>query len=345
MSRGRPKKNVANVPQNKVKINTKKICSDCKKTLILSNFYNTGSVLSSDGKLDICKKCVSKKIDYDDMDTVYKILQQMDIPFLYTYWKNSVEKFPDNPWGNYIRMANSKINEFAYTSWKDSEFKPEINQTSIISNNNINIISQNNRPENFTPNEVIYEKWGYGYSNEEYYYFEKKYHQLKNNYPEKTAMHTEALLNYIRYRVKEELATAKGDVKEAKEWGGLAKEAATAAKINPSQLSAADLADGLSGFGQLARAVEQAVDIVEILPKFKQSPQDNVDFTLWCYINYARELKGLGDCKYEEIYGFYEQKKRDMNDKIINNKEFHNIDSEDEFDEEIKEGDEYNVIL
>jgi hypothetical protein len=330
------KNNVVNVPHNKS--NDKKICSDCKKPLSLTNFYNTSSVLSSDGKLDICKKCVSKRIDYNDMNTIYKILQQMDIPFLYAYWRSAIEKTPDNPWGTYIRMANSKINEFAYTSWKDSSFKPEVIETSNISDNESNITSQNNRPENFTPNEVIYEKWGYGYSNEEYYYFEKKYHQLKNNYPEKTAMHTEALLNYIRYRVKEELATARGDVKEAKEWGGLAKEAATAAKINPSQLSAADLADGLSGFGQLVRAVEQAVDIVEILPKFKQSPQDNVDFTLWCYINYARELKGLGECKYEDIYGFYEQKKIDMNDKIINN--YQSIE-----DEEIKEGDEDNAIL
>ena len=73
-------------------------------------------------------------------------------------------------------------------------------------------------------------------------------------------MHTEALLNYIRYRVKEEIATAKGDVKEAKEWGALAKDAATAAKINPSQLSKADLSDGLSTFSELSQAVEKAVE-------------------------------------------------------------------------------------
>ena len=97
-------------------------------------------------------------------------------------------------------------------------------------------------------------------------------------------MHTEALLNYIRYRVKEELSTAKGNVKEAKEWGQLAKDAATAAKINPSQLSKADLSDGLSTFSELSQAVEREVDIIPILPRFKCRPNDALDFNIWCYI-------------------------------------------------------------
>ena len=62
------------------------------------------------------------------------------------------------------------------------------------------------------------EKWGIGYSDKELYSFEKKYDMLKESYSQKTAMHTEALLTYIRYRVKEELATAEGNVTEARQW-------------------------------------------------------------------------------------------------------------------------------
>ncbi len=271
----------------------KKTCDQCKKELAIVNFYNTNSVLSSDGKLNICKSCVVDMIDYKNMETVYKILQLLDVPFIHNYWVTSMEKNPQNPWGTYITMANSKINEFRYSSWKDSKFE-EVNDydTSNITDS-------------------IIEKWGFGYSNLEYTAFEKKYWLLKNNYPEKTAMHTEALLNYIRYRVKEEQSTALGEVKDAKDWGELANKAATAAKINPSQLSKSDLTDGLSTFGELVRATEQAVDIIEILPKFKQRPQDKVDFTLWCYINYVRDLKGLPPCTYQEIYEFYEERKRE----------------------------------
>ena len=38
----------------------KKKCDDCKKELIISNFYNTNNVLS-DGKSSICKKCTKKE--------------------------------------------------------------------------------------------------------------------------------------------------------------------------------------------------------------------------------------------------------------------------------------------
>jgi hypothetical protein len=139
---------------------------------------------------------------------------------------------------------------------------------------------------------------------------------LRNNYQEKTAMHTEALLTYIRYRVKEEMSTAKNDMKAAKDWGQLAQKAAQDAKINPSQLSKSDLSDGLDTFGQLVRTVEQAIDIIPILPKFKERPQDKVDFTLRCYINYVRDLKGLPLVEYKDIYGFYEARKKEFEDRF-----------------------------
>jgi hypothetical protein len=159
--------------------------------------------------------------------------------------------------------------------------------------------------------QALADKWGYGYTPEELYAFEKKYLMLKNNYPEKTSLHTENLYTYIRYRVKEEMATAKGDVKEAKDWGDLASKQAQNAKINVAQLSKSDLSDGLDSFGSLVRAVETAVDAIAILPKFKEKPQDKVDFTLYCYINYVRDLKGLPPCEYKDIYAFYMQRKKE----------------------------------
>lgn len=175
-------------------------------------------------------------------------------------------------------------------------------------------------PKNIDIN-ALAEKWGYGYTQEQLYAFEKKYQLLKNNYPEKTALHTEALLTYIRYRVNEEMATAKGDVKSAKDWGELASKQATNAKINVSQLSKNDLQDGLDSFGSLVKAVETAMDIIPILPKFKEQPQDKPDFTLWCYINYVRDLKGLPPAEYKEIYSFYDERKKEYEKKYSNNEE------------------------
>lgn len=276
-----------------------KKCTKCNKDKKLSNFYNSNSKIT-DGKSPICKDCIKEMIDYEDMNSVYSILRTLDIPFILEYWNKALEKSDKDPFGNYMRMANS-LRQFQGLTWDDSIFesKDEL----------INIKDSENKTQIVSNKELI-EKWG-DYPLEEIKLFEKKYQELRVNYPERTAMHTEALKIYVRYRVKEELATQKGAYKEAEAWGKLAKDAATSAKINPSQLSKADLSDGFDTFSQLVRTVEQAVDIIPILPKFKARPQDRADFTLWCYINYVRDLKGLPPAKYEDIYKFYEERKKE----------------------------------
>lgn len=37
-------------------------------------------------------------IDYNRIETVYKILQLLDIPFLYSYWRSALESNPEDPW-------------------------------------------------------------------------------------------------------------------------------------------------------------------------------------------------------------------------------------------------------
>lgn len=300
-----------------IKTDTKKCTGKCQRELsIKTNFYNTNSPLSKDGKLDICKKCLQDMIDINSMSTVYKVLQLMDIPFYYDYWQKAKINKPDNPWGAYIRMANSGLNEFKNANYNNSIFEgkekvvEEVNESKKeVSNKNKIDQDELDRLSNI---------WGYGYKIEELLAFERKYNFLKNNYPEKTNMHIEALQNYVRYQVKAEFAVAEGDVSGAKAWGDLANKQATNAKINPSQLSKADLSGGLSGFGELVRAVEQAVDIIPVLPRFKEKPQDKVDFTLWCYINYIRRLKGMPDAEYKEIYHFYEERKEEYKQKESN---------------------------
>lgn len=278
---------------------------DCGRELVEGNFYKSKSPMFPNGRISICKKCLEKMINYNNMNTIYTVFQSIDIPFFYNRWEEMCRKNPKNPFGNYIRMANSGLNEFSGARWKDSIFENSQGDELCKSSANDNeLLTKEDKKR-------LIDKWGFGYNDEELYSFERKYDLLKNNYPEKTAMHTEALLTYIRYRVKEELATARGDVAEAQKWGQLADKASERAKINPSQLSKADLTGGLNGFGELARAVERAKDIIEILPRFKEKPQDKVDFTLWCYINYIRRMKNLPDAEYKEIYNFYEERKEE----------------------------------
>lgn len=278
----------------------RKVCQQCEKEYSIMNFYQTNSPFSSDGKVDVCKKCVKNIVDEDDIETIYNVLQIMDLVFISDVWENAYESKGET-FGNYIRQINS-LTQYKNMRYKDSSFseksKPKKKKGKIAEE-----ISK-------IPLRDLTDKWG-DYPEEELRAFEKKYVQLINNYSEKTAMHREALLTYIRYRVKEEIATAKGDIKDAKEWGGMASKAATDAKINPSQLSKADLTDGLSTFSELSMAVEKEVDVIRILPRFKARPNDALDFNIWCYVNYIRDLKGLEPCTYEEVYQFYDKNIKD----------------------------------
>ena len=132
-------------------------------------------------------------------------------------------------------------------------------------------------------------------------------------------MHEECLREYCVNKVYETLAKAKGDFKQAKDWAAMAKDTAEAGKLKPSQMSKADLSQGLDGFGQLARMVEEKVDIIPILPKFVSQPKDKPDVVLWCYLNYVRDLKGLPPADYKDIYNFYEERRADYEKQELDN--------------------------
>jgi hypothetical protein len=298
---------------NQSSINPKKklsqiTCAACGETKKVSEYYVSYNPIHQTQRIPYCKSCLKNMICDENgnvqLERLKTTLQLIDRPFLYSVWKSALEDKMDT-FGCY--MKNLQMIQYRKLGYADSRFLPEVEKELNYDTAKMEGIENNE----FIVTQEIMDKWGLGYKTEEYQAFEKKYNLLKNNYTEKTAMHTEALLNYIRYRVKEELSTAEGDVEAAKKWGSLAKDAATAAKINPSQLSKADLSDGLSTFSELSQAVEKAVDIIPILPRFKYRPNDALDFNIWCYVNYMRDLSGLPPCRYEDIYAFYDRRKED----------------------------------
>jgi len=316
--RGRPKKTQTKpyIPKKELNL-TCAACSQLKKN---TQYYVSYNPIHSSGRIPYCKSCLKNMISDDNgnviLDKLQSTLQLIDRPFIFDLYKISLEDTNDT-FGVYLKNLSLKQNR--ELTWKDSVFRPQLNNELNYDNSlnqskvydNANKQNFNSQMEGFIVTDEIIDKWNFGYSTEEYYYFEKKYNQLKNNYSEKTAMHTEALLNYIRYRVKEEIATAKGDVSESKNWAGMAKDAATSAKINPSQLTKADLTEGLNTISELSQAIEREIDIIPILPRFKFRPNDALDFNIWCYVNYERHLKGMPLVEYADIYKFYDERKAD----------------------------------
>lgn len=298
-------------------------CRRCGKYKNIKDFYETSNPqMDINGVMSVCKDCSNEILDNyfsvfnnfekallytcEDLDVVY---HDACVEAVKTRMANHVQdnKKMNNIFGHYKASLGQNKSNVAGMRFKDSTNKKDDSDDSKRKVESMLGVGLKNKE---ITEEMIF-RWGESYEPDVVIRFEEKYNFLKNNYKEKTNMHTEALLKYVRYSVLEEISTESGDFQKAKVLSGMAKDAATAAKINPSQLSKADLSDGLNTMSELSQAIERAVDIVPILPKFKYRPNDALDFNIWCYVNYERHLRGMPLVDYSDIYNFYDERVED----------------------------------
>ena len=335
-------------PKKEVK---KKTCTACKNELPHGNFYISKSpMFALDGRVPICKSCtIANSLNEDGSVNeieLNKVLRQIDKPYYKNYLQAAYNQFRKEYSyvdKNDIKSHGKEILQYFFKniamrqtinkSYCDSEKEGFMFQNSNtaksekqkIKNNFGDINSQIGdskeilkTEETIVPNDndfeitpSIVELFGDGYSKTIYKKMYDKYEKLKMNYSIQTNLHQEALATYVRFKVQEEVSTAKGDVADAQKWYSAAQDAADKAKLTPKQLTQADLQGGINSFSEIFKAVEQAVDVIPILPRFKYRPNDALDFNIWCYINYARDLQGLPQCSYEDVYKFYDKKKQE----------------------------------
>lgn len=328
------------------KENKKKHCSCCGKEKSLSEFYMSKSPLHAlDGKTPLCKDCVIKSslnLETGEIDEVKfkNILRQIDKPFYKDNLQSAINQFKkenayiENDDVKYhgdaiirLYMKNiASLRQVSSKSYIDSEKDGFIQKHSTVIQKTENaeykkalkkkkdeeIIEVED--DNFEVTQDMIDMFGEGYTRLEYKKMLKKYTDMTKTYVIQTNLHKEALLTYVRFKVKEEMATSRGDVQEAQKWYQAAQDAAEKAKITPKQLTKEDLQGGITSFSEIFKAVEQAVDVIPILPQFKYRPNDALDFVIWCYINYARDLQGLPQCSYKDVYKFYDKKKQEYLD-------------------------------
>lgn len=307
------------------------VCKECCKT----------SVLSEDGRIDFDKfkdllrnidkplyfdllfsseESIKKENSYLSDEEVslhgYEILQKYFT--LVAMRQDKAKSYSDAEKEGFIHQNSNRtkkekdeiFNRYSHLINQYSKQDKIINTRQSSKNNKDNEII-NIEDNEFEVTQDMIDMFGEGYTRLEYRKMLKKYNDMTKTYVIQTNLHKEALLTYVRFKVKEEMATAKGDVQEAQKWYQAAQDAAEKAKITPKQLSKEDLQGGITSFSEIFKAVEQAVDVIPILPRFKYRPNDALDFNIWCYINYARDLQGLPQCEYEDVYKFYDKKKQE----------------------------------
>lgn len=104
-------------------------CKKCGKTMNDSEFYTSKNVekYPPDGKMDICKKCLTMHIDNWDPETYKWILQEIDVPYIKEEWDTLLEKYGKDPKkvtgltiiGRYL--SKMKLKQWSQYSWVDTE--------------------------------------------------------------------------------------------------------------------------------------------------------------------------------------------------------------------------------
>lgn len=314
----------------------KKRCSVCGKLVPLSKFYPSNlPMFANDGRINMCSECFADQCVNDDgridEDLFVNMLRSIDKP----YYKDVLDKCvkqvesrydlqdPDNYALTNQMIVNaymSKIKTKKDSSYQESQKKgfvdsdnlrQQMKDSSPIQDAFESRVITLNDDNDFEVTEDMINLFGEGFTRNEYKKMYNKYEKLKINYTLQTNIHQETLATYVRFKVKEEDATAKGLVDEAKKWYDAAQNAAASGKLTPRQLSEADLHGGVNSLSDIFKAVEQATDVIPILPQFKYRPNDALDFVIWCYINYARDLEGMPPVEYSDVYKFYDKKKNE----------------------------------
>ena len=104
-------------------------CKKCGKTMKDSEFYTSKNVekYPPDGKMDLCKKCLTMHVDNWDPETFKWILQEIDVPYIKEEWDALLEKWAKDPekvtgvtiLGRYL--SKMKLKQWSQYSWADTE--------------------------------------------------------------------------------------------------------------------------------------------------------------------------------------------------------------------------------
>ena len=104
-------------------------CEKCKKTMRADQFYGSNNTDKyPEGKLKICKQCMTLRVDNWDPDTYMWILQECDVPYIPEEWNKlmlSYAKDRSKVTGTTIigrYLSKMKLAQFKQYRWQDSEF-------------------------------------------------------------------------------------------------------------------------------------------------------------------------------------------------------------------------------
>ena len=109
-----------------------RFCEKCKRTKNEDNFYTSNNLEKyPEGRLNICKECLTMHVDNWNSDTFLWILQECDVPYIPKEWNNLLMSYGKDKAsvtgmtiiGRYV--GKMKLKQYKDFRWKDTAFLQE----------------------------------------------------------------------------------------------------------------------------------------------------------------------------------------------------------------------------
>ena len=104
-------------------------CEKCGKMMDDTQFYTSKNIekYPPDGKMSVCKKCLTMHVDNWDPETYKWILQEIDVPYIKEEWNALLERYGKDPKkitgltiiGRYL--SKMKLKQWNKYTWADTE--------------------------------------------------------------------------------------------------------------------------------------------------------------------------------------------------------------------------------
>jgi hypothetical protein len=279
----------------KVKENetVKKKCISCEKEKASnSQFYLSNNEFHKvDKRFPVCKVCISEKIDYDNIQTIYDILSQMNRPFLRETWRQSVDeavRTSKNLFGIYYK--NIILNKKELT-WKNSIMPDQ--------ENNVLINSTNQQPDipklAFKVTEEMILRWGQNHDLDSYVKLEEFYREMKKSNKIETHQEETYLRKLAHISLKMDKELEAGNSQQVKQLGDLFSKFMADSAFRASDKTDADKTGGIRNFSTIFSEVEKDDHIPpwEYYRKLKNVNQDIVDKTIMHIENFTLRLNKI----------------------------------------------------
>lgn len=113
-------------------------CKKCFKTMAPEQFYGSNNLEKyPEGKLDICKGCITMHVDNWNPDTYTWILEECDVPYLPEEWNKLMATYAKDPSklkattivGKYL--SKMRLKAWKDYRWKDTQFLQELADSKI----------------------------------------------------------------------------------------------------------------------------------------------------------------------------------------------------------------------